>query len=231
MTNSEKFSRSEMSESQENTYLETIYDSHYDKINKSRYATKLAAEHSITRNTIAEVVNGKRTPTRIRSLILAASTIAAIFILAVFVRPLITGDVISAQQMAVSMIKKEQINVKRGAQEDSQLKLDFVTAFNATEYDKALQVLGGYSVIDSEDMYWKALALMYSERFTEAETTFKEINPGDDFKFASELMWNRALNAVVRGDQALAEELLRSVASSKWKSDDARRLLSKLSKK
>ena len=230
MTNIDKFAKSEMTESQEKIYIESLYEDHYDQKLKEKYAAKLAAEKGVKRKGSASNKETKK-PTKIRTLLLVATSAAAIFVLGFFLLPMMNGgDQISPQLMAANMITVEKMDVKRGAQEDSQLRMDIKTEFNAGQYQKTITLFNSLEVMTDIDKYWLGLSYFYSEDYKNANSTFSDIEKPDNFKFNAELNWYKGLNYVLLDENAAAKPLLEKVASSSWKNKEARDLLGLMSK-
>lgn len=230
MTNIDKFSKSEMTDGQEKKYLESLYDSHYDQKLKEKYTAQLADQHGVQRENITSIKQKKK-PTKMRSLILGVASVAAIFILGFFLLPMTNGgDQMSPQQMATNMIAIEKIDVKRGGQEASQLRLDIISKFNAGKYQEVVALYNSLELMTDVDKYWHGLAYFYSKDYKNAKATFSTIEKTDSFKFNAELTWYKALNYVLLDDPTAAKPLLEKVASTSWKNEEARELLVLISK-
>lgn len=230
MTKIDKFAKGEMAEGQEKKYIESLYEKHYDEKLKEKYTELLSDKHGLKRDEDS-FKNAPKKNTKMRSLILGAISVAAVFVLGFFLLPMINGgDQISSQQMAFNMITVEKKDVKRGGQENSQLNLDFTTAFNAGQYENAIKLYSSVDNKSDEQNYWLGLSYLYSGDLKNAKSSFSNITNTDDFKFQAELEWYKALNFLLLEENNSAKPLLENVASTPWKKEEAKKLLERISK-
>ena len=227
MKNINKFAKSEMSEPQEKKYVESLYEKHYDEKLKKEYSEKLSSKYNINRNDGGETISKKTG--NIRYLLMGAAAIAAIFALVLVFMPMMnsTND-LNTQQFAQSLITIDKIDVKRGKQEDSQLRLELKENYNTKKWPEVLSIYDQLSDLNSEDLYHKGRVLLLQNKYPAAIASFTEISDPDDFKFSAELQYWLAIAYASNEEFDKAKPLLQKVAQSNWMSEEAKTLLEKM---
>ena len=222
----DKFTKGEMSETQEEKYVESLYEKHYDNKLKQLYKEKLAQEHNFDIDS-NDIPAAPKKNTTFKYIVLGASAIAAILAFVLVFLPMMNSSTsTNAQQYAQSLITMEEMDVKRGGQADSEIRLELVKAYNSGDYEAALELFDQLNPLSAEDTYFKGRVFLFLKRYGEAISTFKEIN--QPFKFSEELKYWLGVAYASNGDFANAKPLLQDVAKSKWKLEEAKAMLDKM---
>jgi len=224
MKNIEMFSQSEMSETQEKQFVESLYSSHYDSKLKNDYSVKLATRYNVNRKSVLH--NTAKKSSKLRYLIMGAAAIAAIFAMILVFMPMINNGMnANPQQYAQSLVTIDKMDVNRGQQEESQSRLDIKQSYNAERWGEVISLYEQLGELTREDLYFKGKTFLYLQKYDEAVTTLSGISNTEDFKFYSELQYWLAVSYVSNQEFLKAEPLLQELASSDWYKDKAQELL------
>lgn len=218
-----------MTEDTENQYLESLYGLHYDKKLKLKYTSQLEEKYNVHRSKPNEIQTDGPKKSRLRTLIIGIGSIAAIVVFILFAMPIInSNNDISSQQMASNMVNIEKIDVKRGGQNDSQIRMEIINAYNKKDWLLTVDLFEGVTKMNDTDYYHLALAHLGNKDHVNAESAFDKILAPEDFKFKVEYNWYRGLNKVLLNKPNEARDYLNKVVLSSWMSENAKLLLEEL---
>lgn len=223
MTKFRDFSDSALNNEEEQTYLKKIFDTHFDKKYKERYAKILEDKHQITRDA-SNVIPKKSTNTRRILLFVAAA--AAVFLLFFMVKPLISpsgGNLMELTNQYASAEVLLNKDIKRGEVIDEQARAEAIQLYNSGKYTEALSQYGLIDQLSNEDVFWVGMSHFNAQEYQAAETQFASLADQADLKYKEELKWYYALTLLQNGKNDEAKEVLQSMIS--WKGAEVKKLL------
>lgn len=226
MTLLKKFSDSELNPEQEEKYLNDIYDNYYDEKLKSKYTRKLKDDHGIIKGS-ASYENKKNTKGNIHLFMKGFIAFAACGLLTFFVLGLGGENYMSQvdNHLTESIFVNQEI--LRGDVNSDVIRNEAVLAYNSGDMMLAIQK---YTLLENKsetDIYFEAMATMYSKDYKTAISGF-EIIQSTDFKYNAELDWYLSLCYIKDGKKQKAIERLNKLQT--WKQKEASVLIDLLKK-
>jgi len=220
------FSDSKLNPEEEEKYLNTIFDKHYDKKLKSKYSAVLKDTHGVQREE-SNVVDIKREGSNVRTIVKFVLSVAAGALLAFFALG-INSDTYMQQTdtyLAESIFVNQEL--LRGETRTNEIRNEAILAYNEGDMPTALDRYAKIEVKTSEDAFFEGLAFMYDKQYAKAIEVLAAI-PTDNFKYKSELDWYLSLCYAKTDQKEKAIEQLSKL--NNWKKKEAEQLIKLLSK-
>jgi len=226
MTKKKQFSDSQLKPAEEERYLNTIFQKHYDNKLKTKYADILKNEHGVIREGLSSS-NNKKGGSNMRIVFMTMVSLAACGLLAFLVLGVNSGDYmkLTDTHLADGIFMNQEL--LRGDPSSNDIRNKAILSYNAGEMPTAI---GHYEKLESqsnEDSFFKAMAYMYNKQYVQALEVFNAIDL-EDFKYKEEINWFKSLCFIKTNQNDQAVMSLNKLNS--WKKSEAQALIKKLNK-
>lgn len=229
MKNLTKYLKGELSEKELDDFTKKLVQAKFDKEKKEQWSRLLEEEHGIKR----KADKPKVTPFSPRFLKAAAAI--ALIIVALFFYPRLVKP--SLEQLADNYLKYEKFegrSTRKGADEISLLRMQAMTAYDASKYQEAIGIYNKILELEKnslDDRFYLALNALYLKKYENAIHYFLEARTmgadGND-RFREEINWFLSLTYLKSGAPEKAKIELAKISVNEWNFEKAQQMLEKM---
>lgn len=212
---------SNLSREEDDQMVEKLIRAKFDAELKGSWEKKLKDEFDISKS--ARVVNINRRRKRLVFIIGAAAGFLLLFVSFFLLQPS-SPDASSLASAYLEEVEELHPGSMKGVAENQENRERAIEAFNQKNYVAAAEYFSSIDGQTDEDLYYNALAYLFSDNLKEAISKF-EAAKEKDTTYQQEINWYLAIALLLNDQQQQAKALLSEIPPSGWNYDKARKFL------